>query len=929
VYGAIELQSLPHFKLKEWKRLGDQGAFEPNMTTAPITLSLERIERVSLQDTADVENLLEAACMLLALKGHVHFDATALRGLYVTQSLHAHHVALQHALSEGRAAQSSASTTAVTSTVENVSESQLLLQVFVCDTTAALGALTEAVACYHSTSALLAQYMQRLPSLAVGSSALPLALGRDQLTSLHCGEHGVRTVANSSDGSYGDRFAYWNCQLRTMQLRQARLLLLYAVDPLSALSILQLVSAKGVTSTQAEIWRLLAQAMLEEYRPSATRAVSVASLGEECGAILAELAWSSDYSLVHALFAQICAKLQHSSARSADAVDQARPMVASLLSIGAVIPAAVHVRQVVRAALGLPRLPLDDAYTVAQEQLWTLLHADPAVERLICNTDNSSDGIFDIGAGSAVLATLAGSDNLRAAVLLYLLVRDIQADSALWRIFLRDGDLMSLLLGALLQVTAPVTLNLSPYALNPDGAENESFCTPSLPPCFIEALLLRKITVDVLQDLVGACSNPDSACALSDPVSNVGARGLFLLAYQGLSLLPLARAPKLCTGTAVAPRDDADCVARGEPVAEVVQEASLRYLLRDSTVPSLYAQLLEVTQRNDPYSSPTSSYAPSINSTAASEGGAAPTLSGSQQGHPHQTTEFVPVRTPAKIRVGFLSFFFRKHPVGRLLSPIIVGLDRSLFDVYVITKSDTPRSVEGGGADAITRYLHTHVQDEKWVLIDHNSVSTAERVRALQLDIIVYGDVFMDSYVAHLAVQRLAPVQVAFWGHPFTTGYNSIDYFISSDLFEAPNAHTRYARTCLFSAHHAPRCLPPCWCCYVVCLAGTASTPSSWCVLTRCPSSSSRRKAALAPAPVAAVAAAAAAAAAVVTVHSTQQTYAPALKPLIPPHQGRSQGRHSRPSFRARYGRSGRSVRSPPGTLALRPTCRAGCPQNV
>jgi hypothetical protein len=42
-------------------------------------------------------------------------------------------------------------------------------------------------------------------------------------------------------------------------------------------------------------------------------------------------------------------------------------------------------------------------------------------------------------------------------------------------------------------------------------------------------------------------------------------------------------------------------------------------------------------------------------------------------------------------------------------------------------------------------------------------------------DIMIYGDVFMDSFVAHLAMLRVASVQVCFWGHPFTTGENKYD----------------------------------------------------------------------------------------------------------------------------------------------------------
>ena len=39
---------------------------------------------------------------------------------------------------------------------------------------------------------------------------------------------------------------------------------------------------------------------------------------------------------------------------------------------------------------------------------------------------------------------------------------------------------------------------------------------------------------------------------------------------------------------------------------------------------------------------------------------------------------------------------------------------------------------------------------------------------------------------------KLARVQCATWGHPSTTGYSTIDYFLTSDLMERPDADANY-----------------------------------------------------------------------------------------------------------------------------------------
>jgi protein O-GlcNAc transferase len=51
----------------------------------------------------------------------------------------------------------------------------------------------------------------------------------------------------------------------------------------------------------------------------------------------------------------------------------------------------------------------------------------------------------------------------------------------------------------------------------------------------------------------------------------------------------------------------------------------------------------------------------------------------------------------------------------------------------------------------------------------------------------------MNAMTYALAFSRLAPVQCTTWGHPETTGLNTIDYFVSSDLMELPEADSHYS----------------------------------------------------------------------------------------------------------------------------------------
>ena len=60
------------------------------------------------------------------------------------------------------------------------------------------------------------------------------------------------------------------------------------------------------------------------------------------------------------------------------------------------------------------------------------------------------------------------------------------------------------------------------------------------------------------------------------------------------------------------------------------------------------------------------------------------------------------------------------------------------------------------------------------------------------LDVLVYPELGMDPVSYFLAFSRIAPVQVAWWGHPDTTGIPTIDYFVSSDI-EVPGAEAHYS----------------------------------------------------------------------------------------------------------------------------------------
>ena len=149
-----------------------------------------------------------------------------------------------------------------------------------------------------------------------------------------------------------------------------------------------------------------------------------------------------------------------------------------------------------------------------------------------------------------------------------------------------------------------------------------------------------------------------------------------------------------------------------------------------------------------------------------------------------------PIETPARrdrrderIRVGFVSLHLYDHTIGRINRGLIEQLDREKFHVTVfkIDRHDDPQvRLIRAAADA---YIEVSPRDFP---------ETRQRIAAHGLDVLFYTDIGMENITLTLAQSRLAPVQAVTWGHPSTTGSPVMDYYVSSELLESPNAQDHY-----------------------------------------------------------------------------------------------------------------------------------------
>ncbi len=139
--------------------------------------------------------------------------------------------------------------------------------------------------------------------------------------------------------------------------------------------------------------------------------------------------------------------------------------------------------------------------------------------------------------------------------------------------------------------------------------------------------------------------------------------------------------------------------------------------------------------------------------------------------------------TGKRLRVGFVSSYFCNHTIGRLNLGVIERLSRAEFEVNVISL----RAHRDGYAE---RYRQAA---DNFVELPRQPSVVRRAIADMGLDILIFTDVGMDCLTQTLCYSRMAPIQAVTWGHPDTTGSPAIDFYISSELAEPPDAASHYS----------------------------------------------------------------------------------------------------------------------------------------
>lgn len=89
----------------------------------------------------------------------------------------------------------------------------------------------------------------------------------------------------------------------------------------------------------------------------------------------------------------------------------------------------------------------------------------------------------------------------------------------------------------------------------------------------------------------------------------------------------------------------------------------------------------------------------------------------------------------------------------------------------------------------------------------------AELIREDQVDILIFPELGLNPQLFPLGALRSAPIQIAAWGHPVTTGLPEIDYFLSPQSMEPEDAQSQYTEQLIelpgLGTCYEPPSLPP------------------------------------------------------------------------------------------------------------------------
>lgn len=136
-------------------------------------------------------------------------------------------------------------------------------------------------------------------------------------------------------------------------------------------------------------------------------------------------------------------------------------------------------------------------------------------------------------------------------------------------------------------------------------------------------------------------------------------------------------------------------------------------------------------------------------------------------------------------RIGVVSSCLHRHSVTRAWAEALLALPRADFELYIFHTGSRDD-------DMVARF---RARADAYVAGAAGFADWTARLRAAELDVLLFLDLGLDVTNQCLAALRHAPVQAATWAHPVTSGAAAIDYFLGADAAEPDDGDMHYSET--------------------------------------------------------------------------------------------------------------------------------------
>jgi len=140
------------------------------------------------------------------------------------------------------------------------------------------------------------------------------------------------------------------------------------------------------------------------------------------------------------------------------------------------------------------------------------------------------------------------------------------------------------------------------------------------------------------------------------------------------------------------------------------------------------------------------------------------------------------------IQIGIISSHIHSHSVWNAITKgFVENFDKERFDFHFFHLGNYEDQATGIARALSKSFTNGPLGLLEWV----------GKIQNRQMDVLIYPEIGMHQLTTQLATMRLAPLQLAFWGHPETTGLNTIDYYVSGECLEADGSQKYYSEKLL------------------------------------------------------------------------------------------------------------------------------------